>query len=70
MDNVCHTLVGAAMAPAGLRSRTAYAGATLMIGANLPDVDVLVFATVDPRRSRSAAAGRTASWGRRCCRWR
>ena len=48
MDNVCHTLVGAAMASAGLRSRTAYAGAALMIGANLPDVDVLVFATSIP----------------------
>ncbi len=48
MDNVCHTLVGAAMASAGLRTRTAYAGAALMIGANLPDVDVLVFATSTP----------------------
>ena len=48
MDNVCHTLVGAAMASAGLRARTAYAGAALMIGANLPDVDVLVFATSTP----------------------
>jgi len=48
MDNVCHTLVGAAMASAGLRSRTAYAGAALMIGANLPDVDVLVFTTSIP----------------------
>ena len=48
MDNVCHTLVGAAMAAAGLRSRTAYAGAALMIGANLPDVDVLVFTTSIP----------------------
>ena len=48
MDNVCHTLVGAAIASAGLRSRTAYAGAALMIGANLPDVDVLVFTTSIP----------------------
>ena len=48
MDNVCHTLVGAAMASAGLRSRTAYAGAALMIGANLPDVDVLVLTTSIP----------------------
>jgi len=48
MDNVCHTLVGAAIASAGLRSRTAYAGAALMIAANLPDVDVLVFATSTP----------------------
>jgi inner membrane protein len=48
MDNVCHTLVGAAMAEAGLKKRTPYASAVLMIAANLPDVDVLVFATGAP----------------------
>jgi inner membrane protein len=48
MDNVCHTLVGAAMAEAGLKRSSAYASATLMIAANLPDVDVLVFATDVP----------------------
>jgi inner membrane protein len=41
MDNVCHTLVGAALAEAGLKRRTALGAATLMIGANLPDIDVL-----------------------------
>jgi inner membrane protein len=41
MDNVCHTLVGAALAEAGLKRRTALGASTLMIGANLPDVDVL-----------------------------
>jgi inner membrane protein len=41
MDNVCHTLVGAALAEAGLKRRTALGAATLMIGANLPDLDVL-----------------------------
>jgi inner membrane protein len=41
MDNVCHTLVGAALAHAGLKHRTALGTATLMIGANFPDVDVL-----------------------------
>ena len=41
MDNICHTLVGAALGKAGLERRTALAGATLMIGANLPDVDVI-----------------------------
>jgi len=41
MDNVCHTLVGAALAEAGLKRRTALGGATLMIGANFPDIDVL-----------------------------
>jgi inner membrane protein len=45
MDNVCHTLVGAAMAEAGLKRLSPYAAPTLMIAANIPDVDVLVFAT-------------------------
>src|SRR5262245_44885341 len=48
MDNLCHTLVGAAMSRAGLQSRTRLAGATLMVAANLPDLDVLVFATDAP----------------------
>ena len=41
MDNVCHTLVGAALAEAGLKRRTALGSATLMIAANFPDLDVL-----------------------------
>lgn len=41
MDNVCHTLVGAALAKAGLERRTPRALATLMIAANLPDVDAV-----------------------------
>jgi inner membrane protein len=44
MDNLCHSLVGAALAEAGLKKRTALATATLVIGANLPDVDVLAYA--------------------------
>jgi len=45
VDNLCHTLVGAAFGEAGLKRRTALGNATLMIASNLPDVDVLVFAT-------------------------
>src|SRR5688500_13405309 len=45
MDNLCHTLVGAAFGEAGLKSQTRFGSATLMIAANLPDLDVLVFAT-------------------------
>lgn len=45
MDNLCHTLVGAALGHAGLKQQTRFGSATLMIAANLPDVDVLVFAT-------------------------
>src|SRR5580765_4405631 len=48
MDNLCHTLVGAALAEAGLKNRTRLASATLMIASNLPDIDVLVFATNTP----------------------
>jgi len=48
MDNVCHTLVGAALAEAGLKRRTRYASATLMIAANLPDIDVLSFISGTP----------------------
>jgi inner membrane protein len=40
MDNVCHTLVGAALTECGLRKKTRYATA-LVLGANLPDIDVL-----------------------------
>src|SRR5690349_13961400 len=48
MDNLCHTLAGAALSRAGLKSRTQLASATLMIASNLPDLDVLVFATDVP----------------------
>src|SRR5262245_3988116 len=41
MDNVCHTLVGAALAETGLKRKTALGSATLMIAANFPDIDVL-----------------------------
>ncbi|HYC53210.1 MAG TPA: metal-dependent hydrolase [Gemmatimonadaceae bacterium] len=41
MDNITHTLVGAALAEAGLKKRTPLASATLMIGANFPDIDVI-----------------------------
>src|SRR5688572_30096749 len=41
MDNVCHTLVGAALAESGLKRKTALGSATLMIAANFPDIDVI-----------------------------
>ena len=43
MDNLCHTLTGAALAQAGLKRRTALGAATLIIAANLPDVDILSY---------------------------
>ena len=48
MDNLCHTLVGAALGEAGLKRRTRFGSLTLMIASNLPDIDVLVFATGTP----------------------
>jgi inner membrane protein len=48
MDNLCHTLVGAALGEAGLKRRTRYGQVTLMIASNLPDVDVMAFATGTP----------------------
>ena len=41
MDNICHTLVGAALAETGLKRRTALGTMTLVIAANAPDIDVL-----------------------------
>ena len=48
MDNLCHTLVGAAFGEAGLNRRTRFGSATLMLASNLPDIDVLAFATGTP----------------------
>lgn len=44
MDPVTHTLVGAVVARSGLGRRTAMGTATCLLGANLPDVDVLAYA--------------------------
>jgi inner membrane protein len=41
VDNLAHTLAGAALAEAGLKKKTGLGLATLMIAANLPDVDVI-----------------------------
>jgi inner membrane protein len=48
MDNVCHTLLGAAIGKAGLERWSPRANATLMIASNLPDLDALVFLTGVP----------------------
>ncbi len=45
MDNLCHTLAGAALGEAGLKHKTALGMGTLIIASNLPDIDVAVFAT-------------------------
>lgn len=45
MDNLCHSLVGAAIGKAGLARRTTLGMSTLVVANNLPDIDVAVFAT-------------------------
>src|SRR5918993_5709611 len=45
MDNVCPSLLGAALGKAGLARRTPLGMTTLVVANNLPDVDVAVFAT-------------------------
>jgi inner membrane protein len=41
MDNLTHTLTGVALAQAGLKHKTRFAMWALVIGSNLPDVDVV-----------------------------
>jgi inner membrane protein len=45
LDNLCHALAGAALGEAGLKTRTRFGNVALMLSANIPDVDVLVFLT-------------------------
>jgi len=44
MDPICHTMFGAALASTGLERKTRLGRATLIVGANLPDVDVFSYA--------------------------
>ena len=41
MDNVTHTLIGLSLAKAGLGKGTALAAPALLIGANLPDIEIV-----------------------------
>lgn len=59
MDNLCHTLVGAALGEAGLARRKPLATATLLIGANLPDVDGLTYVFLDGPTSLAFRRGWT-----------
>ena len=43
MDPLTHTLAGAALREGGVGRGTRYAGAALLIGANLPDIDALSY---------------------------
>jgi inner membrane protein len=48
MDNLTHTMVGAALGQAGLKKYSGLGMATLMISANIPDVDVFSFLWTEP----------------------
>jgi inner membrane protein len=43
MDNLTHTLVGLALAESGLKRTTRFGTAVLVVGANLPDLDGLMY---------------------------
>ncbi len=43
MDPICHTLVGAALASTGLEKKSRFGRATLILGANLPDIDAISY---------------------------
>jgi len=45
VDNICHSLLGAALGKAGLARRTPLGMTTLVVANNLPDIDVGVFLT-------------------------
>lgn len=47
MDNLTHSLVGAALSEAGPRDRFALATPTLILAANVPDVDVVSYLIAD-----------------------
>ncbi len=48
MDNLTHTLVGATLAETGLGRRSGLATATLLVAANLPDVDGILYWVARP----------------------
>jgi len=48
VDNLCHTLTGAACGEAGLKRLTRFGTPVLLIASNLPDIDVLGFAANTP----------------------
>ena len=55
MDNLCHTLVGAALGKAGWNRYSRGATGTLMIASNLPDIDVAVLQIPGGQPARLAA---------------
>ena len=49
MDPVCHTLVGATLGATGLERTTRYGRVTLVLAANLPDIDAALYFWGDAR---------------------
>lgn len=59
MDNICHTLTGLALGEAGLKRKTALGNATLMVAANIPDVDALTYLLAGPLQALGFRRGLT-----------
>ena len=49
LDPICHTLVGASLGATGLENRTRYGCTTLIIAANIPDIDFVFYFWGDAR---------------------
>jgi len=67
MDNICHSLAGAAIAECGFAQRSRFATAALVIGANIPDLDVLYLlggdlAGLEGRRGWTHGIPALATW--------
>ena len=65
MDNVTHSLAGWVLGQAGLKAHTRKGLAGLILGANMPDIDVF-FGAVPWSRWRRTAASPTG-WSAECC---
>ncbi|HSG64286.1 MAG TPA: metal-dependent hydrolase [Gammaproteobacteria bacterium] len=59
MDPVCHTLVGASLSATGLGRTTRFGCATLLVAANLPDVDAATYFLGDPTTAYAVRRGIT-----------
>lgn len=68
MDNLTHSLIGAVLGQAGLKRKTGLAMPTLIIAANLPDIDATctVFGMLSLAMRRGVTHGPIAMLP---CRW-
>ena len=64
MDNLTHSLAGWALGQAGLKTHTRKGLAALILGANMPDIDVSSAAPWEPL---AIHRGFTHGWSAGCC---